>query len=103
MTIPNLTEILALEKMVWEALVSGDAAIDGMLLDDQFLGVYETGFSDKAGHVGQLATGPTVARYSISEARLITPHTGLAMLCYRADYLRTGRKDAEAMYVSSLW
>ncbi len=52
MPAPDVAEILMLENSVWDALVTGDGQADAALLDDTFLGVYETGFSDKAGHVG---------------------------------------------------
>ncbi len=100
---PSKAEILVLEEAVWQALVSGDADIDAKLLSDGFLGVYESGFSDKAGHVGQLADGPTVESFALSDVRLLLPGDGLAMLSYRADFERCGSDGAEAMYVSSLW
>ena len=100
---PSEAEMLALEKIVWQTLVSGDAEIDAGLLSDDFLGVYESGFSDKAGHVGQLADGPTVEKYALSDVRLMLPGDGLALLSYRADFERCGSDRAEAMYVSSLW
>jgi len=103
MAVGDMAEILALEKQVWGALVSGDAIADATLLDDIFLGVYETGFSDKAGHVGQLASGPTIATYQLSDVRMIVPGEGLALLCYRADFRRVDGPEPEAMYVSSLW
>ena len=103
MPAPDLTQILKLEHLVWRALVAGDGQADAALLDDAFLGVYETGFSDKAGHVSQLDHGPTVARYSMTEVRLLVPSDDLAILCYRAEFFRVGASEAEAMYVSSLW
>ena len=103
MAAPGVAEILKLENSVWDALVSGDGQADADLLDDAFLGVYETGFSDKAGHVGQLSDGPTVLRYSICDVRLLVPSDDLAILCYRAEYIRVGATQPEAMYVSSIW
>ena len=103
MPAPDVAEILKLENSVWDALVTGDGQADAALLDDTFLGVYETGFSDKAGHVGQLSDGPTVLRFSISEVRLLVPGDDLAILCYRAEFIRVGASEPEAMYVSSIW
>lgn len=100
---PVISEIVALETKVWIALVSGDASADAALLCDTFLGVYDSGFSDKAGHVGQLANGPTVESFSLSDVRLMLPGAGLALLSYRADFNWRGKSKAEAMYVSSLW
>ena len=103
MPAPDVAEILKLENSVWDALVTGDGQADAALLDDTFLGVYETGFSDKAGHVGQLSDGPTVLRFSISEVRLLVPGDDLAILCYRAEFIRVGASEPEAMYVNSIW
>ncbi len=99
----SIAEILELENAVWQALVSGDAKVDAKLLDDSFLGVYETGFSNKAGHVDQLAHGPTVVSYALSDTRLIIPGKGLALLCYLARFKRHRSDAFEKMYVSSLW
>ena len=95
--------ILALECRVWEALVAGDPAADGALLEDGFVGLYATGFSDKAGHVAQLAAGPTVARYALSAARLVELAPGVVLLAYRAAFTRAGGTEEEAMYVASVW
>lgn len=102
----ELDEILALETQVWEALVRGDAAADAALLEDGFLGVYSIGFSDKAGHVGQLAGGPSVAHYRIEAPRLLDLGPEMTLLAYRATFTRAGaaeEAEEEAMYVSSLW
>jgi len=96
---------LRLERKVWQALVSGDMAADAALLEEGFLGVYETGFADRAAHFGQLARGPSVARFTLHEPQLLALGTGLVLLAYRAEYVRVGATDddAEGMYVSSIW
>ncbi|HGG05310.1 MAG TPA: nuclear transport factor 2 family protein [Aliiroseovarius sp.] len=99
----ELDFFLTLERRVWQALVDGDPTADSALLAADFLGVYSTGFSDKAGHVGQLADGPTVAAYEISQARLMPLGKGRVLLAYRADFRRLGQTTPEAMYVSSIW
>lgn len=99
----DISHFLALEAQVWGALVSGDAASDLAMLAPEFVGVYSTGFSDRSGHVDQLADGPTVAQYKISKARLLELGAGRTMLCYRADFTRTGMQNPEAMYISSIW
>lgn len=66
-----LAELTAAENRVWQALVAGDATADGAALDDSFLGVYPSGFSDKAGHIGQLAEGPVMEHFRLSELRLM--------------------------------
>ncbi len=57
-------ELIELETGVWLALQRGDAEADRKLLSEDFLGVYPTGFADRADHVGQLADGPTVTEFA---------------------------------------
>ena len=95
-----------LESQVWDALARGDADADRALLAGDFVGVYPTGFADRADHAGELVDGPTVASYSITGTRLINVSDAAVMLCYRADYrrLRDGLPgESETMYISSLW
>ncbi len=99
----ELDRFLTLEKTVWQALVTGDRDADRRMLEDGFLGVYAAGFSDKAGHVGQLDAGPTVAEYALSDARLLLLAEGVVLLAYRARFRRIGREVPEVMYVSSVW
>ena len=98
-----LDELLACETAVWEALVTGDAAADAAALSADFLGVYPDGFAGKADHCGQLADGPTVARYRLTEAQVKPLGADHALLAYRARYVRVGRAEEEEMYVSSIW
>ena len=100
--LPELSDFIALEQRVWQALVDGDAEADAELLLPEFLGVYPSGFSDRAGHVGQLSNGPTVSRFKLSEARILPVGLSHVLLCYRARFARVG-SDEEEMYVSSLW
>lgn len=102
-TAPDLEEMLAQERRVWQALVSGDAAADRAALAPEFLGVYPSGFSGRDGHCGQLANGPTIHSYEIREARLQVYSADLVMLAYLACYTPVGAERSEAMYVSSLW
>lgn len=108
----TLEQCLSLERRVWDALVTGDADADRELLADDFVGVYPTGFAGRDEHSGQLAAGPTVARYTIDAATLIPVGDDAALLAYRATYRRTPATDEtmpdetmpeETMYVSSLW
>lgn len=92
-----------LESKVWDALASGDPDADRELLTGDFVGVYPTGFATVADHAAQLADGPTVASYSLSDARLIEVSADAVMLCYRAEFTRPGHRDTEAMFISSLW
>jgi hypothetical protein len=95
-----------LERRVWDALAAGDAAADHELLSDDFLGVYPTGFADRADHVGQLVDGATIASYSLDDTRVVRISSTASLLCYRAEYrrIRAGVIGAtETMFVSSLW
>ncbi|NDV00870.1 DUF4440 domain-containing protein [Pseudoroseicyclus tamaricis] len=98
-----LDGFLKLERQVWEALVAGDAAADAALLAEEFLGVYSSGFSDRAGHAAQLEGGPSVADYRLSEARLMELGPGRVLLAYLATFRKVGEAREEAMYVSSIW
>lgn len=102
-----LQDILRLEHRVWQALVEGDTAADRHLLAPEFLGVYPSGFAKVEDHVGQLAEGPTVAHYEITETRLLELGPDHVCLSYHARYQRPAAAEAfrdwEAMYVSSIW
>src|SRR3954452_17981412 len=99
----TIDQLIALEIEVWDGLVRGDRAADERLLSDDFLGVYPTGFGDRSAHAGQLAGGPTVAAFELSEAQMLVISDVTALLAYRADYVRAGAVETESMYVSSLW
>jgi hypothetical protein len=102
----SVESFLDREIEVWEALVRGDAAADAQLLSEDFLGIYPTGFADRSAHAGQLEHGPTVADYTLSEARLRVLSPDCVLLVYRADWRRqteSGPGDLETMFISSLW
>ncbi len=96
-------DLLDLETRVWQALVSGDGSVDAQMLSEDFLGVYPDGFAGKEAHVGQLDGGATVADFRLSEVQMRSAGARAALLVYRADFQRVGRKDWETMLVSSLW
>jgi hypothetical protein len=103
---PLVDELLAVEQEVWAALAAGDADADARLLADEFLGVYGSGFAGKADHYGQLADGPTVAGYELSEAQVLKLSTDVALLAYRARWVGAGARgtgEATTMYVTSVW
>jgi hypothetical protein len=102
----SLDTLIQLETQVWEALRTGDAAADGRLLAESFLGVYERGFAGKADHSGQLAEGPTVAAYQILEPRCVLLPPDAALLSYKATWTRLQkgvRGATETLYVTSIW
>lgn len=100
---PDLAFFVTLERGVWNALVSGDAAADRTALADDFVGLYPDGFGDADSHAGQLVDGPTVASFRIEQERLVRLGDAHAVLCYRATYRRSGSEVDERMYVSSIW
>ncbi|WP_299350295.1 nuclear transport factor 2 family protein [uncultured Shimia sp.] len=99
----TLEDCVALETRVWQALVSGDSEADGALLSADFLGVYPSGFSDRAGHMEQLSDGPSMAEFQLSETRLMEFGPGRVLLAYRADYRTPNATKWQAMLISSLW
>lgn len=101
--LPELAHFVALETRVWDALVNGDATADAALLTADFLGVYPSGFAGRGDHTGQLADGPVMQTYDLSDTRLLPIGPDHALLCYRATYTRPGSSTPEVMYISSLW
>ena len=100
----DIGELIRLETEIWQALVDGDAEADARLLADDFVGVYPTGFADRSDHVGQIAAGPTVRSYELSDARMLGVSESAVLLSYRAVYARVNEAaQQEAIYVSSLW
>lgn len=99
----RLEDVVALETRVWQALVDGAASADEDLLLPDFLGVYPTGFSDRAGHAEQLAHGPSIASYHLEQARVIAVGPDHVILSYLATFKRAKADASEQMYVSSLW
>lgn len=99
----DLDHLVALESAVWEAQRAGDPAADRALLSDDFLGVYASGFADRDGHAGALAAGPTVAEYSIHDARVLAVAADHLMLSYRAVFRRVAGDVPETQWISSLW
>ena len=101
--IATLELMLSLEHRVWQALQRGDQAADLAALADDFVGVYPSGLSDRAGHAEQVSDGPSVLSYEISAPHIQAVGVGCAMLIYHARYQRVGREKEEQMFVSSLW
>ncbi len=100
----DIGELIRLETEIWQALVDGDAEADARLLADDFVGVYPTGFADRSDHVNQIAAGPTIRSYELSDARMLGVSESAVLLSYRAVYARVSEAaQQEAMYVSSLW
>lgn len=98
-----LDAVLAQEHAVRAALQAGDAAADAALLSPGFLGLYPSGYAGRDDHAGQLADGPTVADYAITEARVMALGADMVLLTYLAEYSRPAGGPAERMWVSSLW
>jgi hypothetical protein len=95
--------LLGLETAVWQALCDGDAAADRAALTEDFLGVYPSGQAARDDHVAQLASGPSIAAYDLSQVVWRDYGGGLALISYRARFRRAGAEAHEQMFVSSLW
>jgi len=98
-----LEALINCEDQVWQALVRGDPVADAAALDDDFLGVYPDGFSQKSDHVAQLENGPTVRDYTLGDVRVLVLGDDHAVLSYRAEYRRYRQDAVEVMFVSSIW
>jgi hypothetical protein len=98
-----LIQLTACETRVWNALIAGDQSADAAALHHQFLGVYPDGFAAKSDHADQLANGPTVTKFGLSERRVKPLGRDHALLSYRADFTRVAQNSPETMYVSSIW
>lgn len=98
-----LEELTRCEEAVWQALVSGDRDADTKALDDNFLGVYPSGFAKKSDHVDQLTDGPTIKTYTLSERQVLRLGNDHAVLSYRATFTRLTSTVSEEMFVSSIW
>src|SRR5689334_2207939 len=103
MGIDETSFFLELEAKVWGALVSGDMKTDEELLADDFLGVYTSGIAGKEEHAAQLMGGPTVADYSLSDARIMILAEDTVLLSYLARWTRIANGRQEAMYITSIW
>lgn len=99
----TVEHFVGLESAVWDALVRGDMAADAACLSDDFLGVYPTGFSDRAEHAGQLENGPTVSAYQIESPVIRTFTPDHVLLSYEARFQRSASDPIETMFVSSVW
>jgi hypothetical protein len=102
----GLDVALALEDAVWQALRQGDAQADARLLADDFVGVYESGVSDKAGHVEQLRSGPVVASYAIERPRLLLQTPDVLVLTYTSTSRHPAQPAHEpdrTLFVTSIW
>ncbi len=94
---------LHFELQVWEALKNGDPEADAALLAEHFVGVYETGVSDKEAHCNQLRNGPIVTSYEILQPSLLKVSSDAYMLSYLAKWTAPGSSKLQKMFVSSLW
>jgi len=99
-----IEKFVGLETCVWTALVNGDGVADAALLSEDFLGVYESGFSNRTAHANMLDNGPIVMAYQIEDARLRVVSDKAALLSYLACYTKPADPAKEVrMYVTSLW
>ena len=76
---------------------------EAALLAAGFTGLYPDGFAGRADHARQLAQGPTVATFTLTQARVLELAPDVALLAYHARYTRPKGETAEQMWVSSIW
>jgi hypothetical protein len=93
----------SLETAMWNSLVEGDGLAADRLLSADYLGVYTTGFSDRAEYIAALANGPIVTSFKISKSRIFVVSDTAVLYSYRADFKSRRDRPTEAMYISSLW
>lgn len=109
-TAPAISEadafFIAREREVWEALKKKDKAADSRLLADDFVGLYDTGFSAKSEHVMQMDDRYTLEDYAIHDARVLHLSPTMSLLLYKSTCKATGdwaQYCSRPVYVSSLW
>jgi hypothetical protein len=85
---PTVQQFVILESQVWDAFVAGDSEADARVLADNFIGVYSTGFSNRAEHCAPLRDGPIAQRYEIRDPRILVLSDSLVMLMYLAVWER---------------
>ena len=98
-----LDDLLPCERGVWEALAAGDAGADEAALAVDFPGVYPDRFAGREGHIASLHGGPSVARFALSELRVLELGPAHALLAYRAVCCRTGSGQTGTMSGSRVW
>ena len=98
----NIDFFLNLEQQVWHALQQLNKDLDDKLLDDKFLGVYESGFANKQDHINNLLHGETILEYKLTEHRIINLTNNIILLTYKAQYKNT-YEALNSVYISSVW
>ena len=102
----NVEFFILLESQIWDSLVRGDKISESQLIADDFLGVYETGYSNKAEYLSQLDRGPSIHRFIIFNPRLLAINSTNVALTYQVDFMALKNNDPEpkqTMYVTSIW
>ncbi len=102
----TIEQLLEREAEGWTALATGDAEADARLLEDDFLGVYESGFSGKEEHVGQLKDGPTVANFDLSQGRFQVLAEDVVLVSYLAEWTpssSTGEGELVREFITVIW
>lgn len=96
-------QIQTAEEAVWTALAEGDADADRRLLSAGFLGLYPSGPAGREDHAGALDTGPTAAEWALRDVRVFSLAPGLALIAYRAGFLRLSDRTRQDWWISSIW
>lgn len=104
--LPPDSFFIAKEKEDWEALKNKDKAAAARLLADDFVGMYDTGYSTKSEWMKQIDGRYTLDDYSIEDVKLLHPSPTMALLLYKAICKGTGEWSefcSRPEYVSDLF
>jgi len=78
------------EKQDWEALKHKDKVAASRLLADDFVGMYDFGYLNKAKWLSQIDDQYSVDDYTISESKVLHPSPTTVLLLYTASCKGTG-------------
>jgi ketosteroid isomerase-like protein len=104
--IPPDAFFVAKEKEDWEALKNKDKAAAARLLADDFVGMYDTGYSTKSEWLKQIDGRYTVDDYRIEDVKVLRPNPTTTLLLYKATCKGTGEWSAfcsRPEYISDLF
>ena len=82
--VPPDSFFIAKEKEDWEALKNKDKTAAARLLADDFVGMYDTGYSTKSEWIKQIDGRYTVDDYTIEGVKVLRPSPTTTLLLYKA-------------------
>jgi len=99
----KIDTFINLEKKIWEAFINGNYEQDLRYLDNNFLGVYSSGYSNRTEHAEPLKKSPIAIKYEMSDIKLLHLADNCYLLAYYVEWVRKSNNQTEKMYVSSIW